>query len=120
MRRLVAAALVFMPLVVHAQYTVGKAMTGNEYLRLSSVLQSEYVTGVVDGMLFAPVIARSNLQFTNKIESCFATMRPTRGQLKAIADHYLQANPAEWGLGMHGVVFQALRQACYQAGQPLD
>lgn len=117
------AALGLVPVLAMAQghtVTVGPAaMTGNDYIRLSQDARTPYVLGVIDGMLYAPVLADSNLAFTNRIDACFEEMKPSNGQFATIVDAYLKAHPPFLGLGMHAIVYRAMVEACAQVGKPL-
>ncbi len=84
-------------------------ITGNTFRAFDQVSKNVYVTGLVDGILLAPLYGapKKNLE---KIEKC--TVGMTGQQIVAILEKYLRGNPERWHHGMHVISYSALGEAC--------
>ncbi|CAD6562655.1 hypothetical protein ACFQ3P_38575 [Paraburkholderia sabiae] len=122
MRKLIAGALLAASVGAFAQTQVHigiSGVTGSAFMQWSHRSRSDYVNGLVDGMLYAPALANANLPFLDHIEDCFVAMHPTHGQLTSIVDQYLRTHPVLTGYEMHSLTYWSLRDACAQLGKPL-
>lgn len=115
---LVSAALVTASMFANA-VMIGNAMSGNDYLRMNGDSRAHYIAGIIDGFTYANALADANLKSFDQLQTCFAKMRPTHGQLTAIVDTWLNQHPAQWGYGMNSVTFWAISEACLHLGVQL-
>lgn len=91
-------------------------LKGNDYRTHGDSERAEYVMGVLDGLLAAPVFGapKKNLAW---LEAC--TVGMTNDQVTAIVDKYLRENPEQWNEGMNVLVYSAMLGACqsYRQGR---
>lgn len=82
---------------------------GNDYRRLEGDQKWTYLTGIVEGMLLAPVFGapRSRVAW---LEECIVGM--TNEQIAAIVEKFLTENPGRWQEPMHFLAHQAMFDAC--------
>jgi hypothetical protein len=88
---------------------LGYFLQGNSYLKLSEAAKGPYVTGVVDGLLGAPMF-NAPRKSTAWLEHCIVGM--SSEQLVAIVDKYLRENPGQWNWAMNVLVYSAMLDAC--------
>ncbi len=84
-------------------------MTGLSYRELTLQAQSQYVSGVVDGMFLAPMFGapKDNLL---RFETCITGMRSD--QVAAILSKELEDHPESWHEGAHTTLYRALLHRC--------
>ena len=86
-------------------------LTAQDYLNLPTAQQLGYATGVIDGMLIAPLFgAPDNGAQLQLLGRCVTGMRDT--QVHAILDKFLKDHPERWNDPMHAVAFAAMNEAC--------
>jgi hypothetical protein len=124
MRRKIAAAML-VSLAMTAETAHGIRVpqgffTGNNYEQLSQIEKVRYVTGVFDGLLSSPLMAKDSLPRAENLQRCELAAHITDIQIKAIVDKFLADNPERWGEDMGSLVFGAMLQACAKEGAPLD
>lgn len=95
-------------------------MSGNAYQGFSDLEKRRYVTGVVDGLLMAPIMAMRDTPRAIRLQSCEINHQITDNQLVAIVNKYMAEHPESWGDDMAGLVFRAIRAACATVGSSLD
>jgi hypothetical protein len=84
-------------------------VSGNTFRALDAVSKNVYATGIIDGVLIAPLYGAPKNKLA-VIEKC--TVGMTGQQLVAIFDKYLNSNPEVWNKSMHTIVFLAMSDAC--------
>jgi hypothetical protein len=120
MRRLIAA-VALSAASLHANALIDippNYTTGNDYRGMSRAEQLSYIEGVVDGYFAAPLFAMVDLKRVANLNHCTHGMNV--GQLTAIANKYMDENPAIWAQGMNTIFFRAMLAACKSIGKPLD
>jgi hypothetical protein len=101
-----------MPFVVHADDGIAVQngfITGNTFRALDQASKNVYATGLIDGILLAPLYGAPEERLNN-FEQC--TVGMTGQQVVAIFGKYLKNNPERWHNSMHVIAFSALREAC--------
>jgi len=83
--------------------------TGNAYRELPEGQRWTYVSGVIEGMLLAPLYGAPKSKMV-WIESCIVGMLDK--QVTAIVDKFMAENPARWHEDMHALVYSAMIGAC--------
>jgi hypothetical protein len=84
-------------------------VTGNAYFDLIS--KSDYLKGVIDGIMLAPLILKANKKQSMKwLETCLTGM--TDKQLLAVVEKFMNENPIRWKENMHTLVYGSLNQSC--------
>jgi len=83
--------------------TEGNAITGNDYRVLPDHPRMMYVVGVVDGWQTV-----SDPGVRAAVPRCAANRKMSHGQLVAIVDKYLEANPAKWDGTAPDLIFVAI------------
>jgi len=87
-------------------------LTGDQYRDLTDFYnRAMYVSGVIDGMLLAPMFKADKASLT-WLETCIEGMKSD--QVAFIVDQYLQRRPQDWHHQMHGNVFRAFSNVCPQ------
>ncbi|WP_425953055.1 Rap1a/Tai family immunity protein [Ralstonia pseudosolanacearum] len=99
-----------------ATYLEGGYVTGNQFRTRAKFERMNYVAGVVDGVLSSPQFGASE-QTMHTLKVCIQTM--TAGQLLAIVDQYMAANPSQWDWQMNFLTIRALALACVERGTPI-
>jgi hypothetical protein len=95
-------------------------MDGATYRKLTEQQRLAYVTGVHDGFMLAPWIARSNHTMTGGIAACDERLRMTNALFVEIADKYVGDHPERWSEGANLLIFNALQSACKTIGISFD
>ncbi|MGS0625834.1 Rap1a/Tai family immunity protein [Ralstonia sp. VS2407] len=123
MNKILAGMIVACATAVHAAGSVNVPrgyMNGNAYQSFSDLEKRRYVTGVVDGLLMAPIMAMKDTPRAIRLQSCEINHQMTDSQLVAIVDKYMAEHPESWGDDMAGLIFRSIRAACATVGSPLD
>lgn len=84
-------------------------MKAESYLGLPDARRSAYVMGLIDGFLFSPGFGASEQKVT-WLHDC--TVGMSEGQITAVIDQYIRANPIMWQQPVHVLANNALRAAC--------
>lgn len=90
--------------------------TGNDYEKYDQAQKTGYVTGVIDGLSFTPLIAKGALTYVQRMQQCLAAINATTTQLVTIADQYMSAHPNDWGYSMSYLTMNALADTCAKFG----
>lgn len=96
--------------------------TGSHFEGLPPQGRLRYLTGLMDGFLYAPMFAaRGNADFrrTEQLSQCNDAIGLSDIQLLKIVDDYMAKHPQEWGAPMNGLVYSALGQLCKNAGHSI-
>jgi len=123
MKKLVVSTLVaFAFLTCHAQslYIPGGYVSGNDYMRLQKIPRMNYLQGLFDGFMLAPLLASTNKTKAAKIHDCTTQMRLNTVQFAAIVEKYMNEFPEQWGGPMSGIGYNALIRSCTRIGAPVD
>ncbi len=112
MRRIII--LVFAGLMVSAvladeiDYYTG-ILNGNAWLEESELEQVMYVTGAIDGLVFASVFDADMSQVFAFAECCSGM---TVDQITAIVQKYLDQHPEDWQEPMNYITYEAITTNC--------
>lgn len=104
--------ILLIPLMAHANDGVAVHdgfITGNIFRALDPTSKNVYATGLIDGILLAPLYGAPKEGLKN-FEKC--TVGMTGQQVVAIFEKYLNNNPERWHNSMHIIAFSALKGAC--------
>ena len=84
-------------------------ITGNTFRAMEKASKNVYVTGLLDGMLLAPLYGapEKNLQI---LASCTVNMNGQ--QLVAIFEKFLTNHPERWNQSMHIIGYSAMHKIC--------
>jgi hypothetical protein len=86
-------------------------LKAEEFLHMNVNRQRDYATGVVDGMLLAPLFgAPDNGQKIQSFGACIEGMSDI--QVAAIIEKFLRDHPERWNDPLNAVVFTAMTQGC--------
>ena len=83
--------------------------TGNDFLQLSQDDKRDYVIGMTDGLLLAPIFGAPKAEM-KWVEDCLTDMNNV--QISAILEFFLKNNPARWHQQMNILTFVALKENC--------
>ncbi len=83
--------------------------SGNAYREFDEGQRWLYVSGVIEGMLLAPLYGAPRREMS-WLESCVAGM--SNKQVTAIVDKFMSENPARWHEDMHTLVYSAMIGVC--------
>jgi hypothetical protein len=95
--------------------------TGSHYEALSSPERLRYLDGLMDGFLYAPMLAANGYSDHKSIEQlsqCNAAVGMTDIQFLKIVDDYMNTHPDYWGAPMNGSAAAALAQFCKKTRHP--
>jgi hypothetical protein len=83
--------------------------TGNSYRALSVAERASYGSGIIDGLLMAPVFGapKGRMQW---LERCISGM--SNEQVAAIFTRYNERHPEGWDEHMQFIAYRALLEAC--------
>lgn len=84
-------------------------ITGNTFRALDPTSKNVYATGLIDGILLAPLYGAPEKNL-DSFEAC--TIGMTGQQVVAIFEKYLRDNPDRWHQSMHVIGFSAMKHAC--------
>lgn len=109
----VLALIVFMSsAVAHAEDKISIStgyLTGNTFKAMSDTSKNLYATGIIDGILLAPLYGAPKANLAT-LENCTEGMNGQ--QLVAIFNKYLALNPEVWHKSMHVTAHSAMKLAC--------
>lgn len=89
---------------------------GNDYRAMAGNARTAYVSGMLDGFLFAPVFG-ADAGDLSPLAKCLTGMRSD--QAMAIVDYHMTKHPEMWDADMNTIVYRALLQACADRNHPL-
>lgn len=87
--------------------------SGNAYIAAPEIVRLAYLSGMVDGILYAPALGAPKTRLL-AFEQCFMNM--TSNQILAITDQYIAKHPESWDWDMHIHFFNAMHEACKTKG----
>jgi hypothetical protein len=99
-----AAAAQERPVTIHEGF-----YAGNDYRELHEGQRRVYVSGVIEGMLLAPLYGAPKSRMS-WLESCAVGMSDK--QVTAIVDKFMDEHPARWHEQMKTLVYSAMIGAC--------
>jgi hypothetical protein len=82
---------------------------GHDWLPDGEDEKLAYTTGVIDGLVFAPIF-ESDAQMIENFVDCVDGM--SSEQIKAIVQKYLDDNPGKWHQAMNRSVFVSIADTC--------
>lgn len=105
-----------------AYYPSPGFFTGNDYEAQSPAGRLAYLTGIMDGFLFAPMWSKNGYldhSATDKLDKCNHAVGMTNLQFVKVVDSYMEKHVSSWGAPMNGTAFLALTEFCRGVGQHL-
>ncbi len=84
-------------------------LNGNAWLEASELEQVMYVTGAIDGLVFASVFDADMSQVFAFAECCGGM---TVAQITAIVQKYLDQHPEDWQEPMNDITYEAITTSC--------
>lgn len=92
-------------------------VTGEAYLLLDATSQTRYASGLVDGLLIAPLMGAPASKMA-WLQSCVVSMSDS--QVAAMLSQELKSNPGSWHQSAHVPMYSALNKACPQSPHNLS
>ncbi len=105
---IVAGLMVSAVLAEEIDYYTG-ILYGNAWLEASELEQVLYVTGAIDGLVFASVFDADVSQVFAFAECCVGM---TVAQITAIVQKYLEQHPEDWQEPMNYITYEAITTNC--------
>jgi hypothetical protein len=91
-------------------------LTGNAWRDMSTIGQTNYAMGVVDGFLFASAAERAGTSL-KWVHECIFGIKSD--QLRSMVHKEVEASPGEWNQStMHVTVYRALLNDCPNSPKP--
>ncbi len=97
-------------------------MTGNDYEALPPAGRQLYLTGIMDGFLYAPMWSTDGSRDharTDALNKCNAVVGMSSLQLTKVVDSFMDKHPSYWGAAMNGNTASALEDFCRGVGHKL-
>src|SRR5205814_2320443 len=87
-------------------------LNAEDYVHISERRQRDYVIGIIDGMMLAPLFGAPGDGPIKPLLDCVTGMSDS--QIAAIIAKFLREHPERWNESLHGVVYSAMTQSCAQ------
>jgi hypothetical protein len=89
---------------------------GNLYRTWTDDQRQLYVAGIIDGLMFSPVVG-GRTAFVTSLNACLSGL-PIE-QDTAVVDKAINADPEHWDGPLNFLVYKALQDFCSARGKPL-